>query len=95
MPVDESYPCPQCGAYCLVYDGVLMWRGGSRPPRSLARKDVGYFHRDCERERSYHCTCCGTEFFQDVETSALHLYVEGGGGRYDWDEAGRRWQRRR
>jgi hypothetical protein len=81
--IDSSYPCPKCGAYQLVYDGVLLWRSGPRPPRELARTDVGFSPRaDVERERCYHCASCGAEFFQDVEQRSAHLYAEGGGGQY-------------
>ncbi|MBN1284638.1 MAG: hypothetical protein JXB47_04500 [Anaerolineae bacterium] len=81
--IDDSYPCPRCGEYGLVYDGMLAWRSGPRPPRELARKDVTLSARaDVEREHCYHCTRCGAEFWQDVEQRSIHLYEEGAGGQY-------------
>lgn len=75
--VYEARPCPKCGAHRLVYDGMLVWRSGPRPPRKLARKNVRFSHRaDMERERCYHCEACGAEFFQDMETRRSHLYEE-------------------
>jgi len=79
----ESYPCPKCGEYRLIYEGMLVWRSGPRPPRNLARKQVAFSPRsDYERERLYHCGHCGTEYFQDVEQKSPHLYAENAAGQY-------------
>lgn len=96
MTIDELYPCPECGEHRLVYDGMLVWRSGPRPPRGLARRDVGFSPRaDVERERCYHCKHCGAEFFEDVENKRPHLFVEGGPGHYTYDRAKGRWRRDR
>lgn len=85
MTLIETYPCPKCGEYRLVYDGMLVWRSGSRPPRRLARKEIGFSPRaDYERERCYHCENCGAEFFEDVDSSVIRLYEEGGKGVYEF-----------
>lgn len=85
MILVETYPCPKCGEYRLVYDGMLVWRSGSRPPRRLARKEIGFSPRaDYERERCYHCENCGAEFFEDVDSSVIRLYEEGGKGVYEF-----------
>lgn len=89
----ETYPCPQCTHPTLVYDGMVVWRSGPRPPRELARKDVGFLPRaDYERERLYHCEHCGAEFYEDVEQSQVHLYAEHGGGRYVYETFTGKWQ---
>ncbi|MBU0492944.1 MAG: hypothetical protein KKA73_29005 [Chloroflexi bacterium] len=94
--IDQLYPCPQCDEYRLVYDGMLLWHSGPRPPRNLASRNVGFSPRaDVERERCYHCEHCGAEFYEDVETRRSHLYVEGGGGYYTYNGAEKRWQRDR
>lgn len=90
----EQCPCPRCGEYRLTDDGMLAWRSGTRPPRSCARADIGYLPRaDYEVERLYHCAACGAEYFADTEDSRLHLYPEGGGGRYDYYPFVREWRR--
>jgi hypothetical protein len=90
-----SYPCPLCGAHQVVYDGMLVWRSGDRPPRSLARKQVAFSPRaDYERERIYHCAACGAEYFADMENRQIHLYCEGG-GLYHYNHAWRTWQKHR
>lgn len=74
LDIYEARPCPKCGAHRLVYDGMLVWRSGPRPPRKLARKKVRFSRRaDVEREHCYHCEACGAEFFQDVETGRSRL----------------------
>ena len=96
MTIDPSYPCPQCNQHQLVYDGMLVWRSGSRPPRNLARKQIGFSPRaDYERERVYHCNHCGAEFFEDMEQRRPHLYVEGDGGKYVYNSLERQWQLKR
>lgn len=92
----ESYPCPKCGEHRLIYDGMLVWRSGTRPPRNLARKQISFTARaDYERERLYHCEQCGAEFFQDVEQHSVHLYEEHVGGQYLYNSAWRVWEWRR
>lgn len=93
MTIDESYPCPVCGEGHLVYEGMLVWRSGPRPPRELARKNVGFSPRaDYERERIYHCAGCGAEFFEDMENKRPHLYGEKG-GYYTYDRWEGIWRR--
>jgi predicted RNA-binding Zn-ribbon protein involved in translation (DUF1610 family) len=89
------YPCPKCGEYRVLYEGMLVWRSGPRPPRKLARKQIVFSARaDVERERIYHCEHCGAEFFQDVEQSRVHLYEEGVSGQYTYNGAWKTWQHR-
>lgn len=90
----ENYPCPKCGQHSLIYDGMLVWRSGPRPPRALASKEVGFLPRaDYERERLYHCAHCGAEFFEDVEQRGrVHLYEEHVAGRYTYDRATGVWR---
>jgi len=95
--IDQLYPCPQCGEHRLVYDGWLAWRSGPRPLRQWASKRPLPFspRADRERERCYHCEHCGVEFFEDMETTRINLYVEGGAGSYTYDEAAGGWRRER
>lgn len=94
--VIESYPCPKCGEHCLIYEGMLVWRSGPRPPRRLARKHIAFSARaDYERERLYRCEQCGAEFFQDVEQRSAHLYEEHVGGQYHYNSAWGAWEWRR
>ena len=87
--------CPKCSKNSLVYDGMLVWRSGPRPPRKLARKKVGFSPRaDYERERIYHCGQCGAEYFEDMEQRTPHLYEEGTPGKYVYDLAKARWVQR-
>ncbi|MFC1974864.1 hypothetical protein ACFLXQ_00525 [Chloroflexota bacterium] len=93
MTIDQSYPCPKCGEKRLVYDGMLVWRTGPRPPRKLARKQIGFSPRsDYERERIYHCENCEAEFYEDMEQRSIHLYEEGVIGKYVYNNIERRWQ---
>ena len=94
MTLSDTYPCPKCGQYDLVYDGMLAWRSGPRPPRKMARKDVGFSRRsDYERQRLYHCQHCEIEFYEDVEQRRqVHLYEEGVFGRYSYDKMTENWQ---
>jgi hypothetical protein len=77
-------PCPICGERKLVWEGILHWSGGSKPPRNLARKEVTFSRRaDLEREYLYHCENCCSEYYQDWErirgrSPSIHLYEEGG-----------------
>jgi hypothetical protein len=90
----DSRPCPQCGEYRLVYDGMLVWRSGPRPPRNLARKKVGFSPRaDYERERCYHCAACKAEFFEDMEIRQPHLYEEGTRHKYLYSALKRGWDK--
>lgn len=92
--VIEQCPCPLCGASSLVCDGMLAWRSGPRPPRSCARATIDYLPRaDYEVESLYHCDACGAEYFADAEDSRLHLYPEGGSGRYDYYPFVKEWRR--
>jgi predicted RNA-binding Zn-ribbon protein involved in translation (DUF1610 family) len=93
VPDNFPYPCPKCGEYSVVYDGLLVWRSGDRPPRSLARKRVAFSPRsDYERERIYHCQSCGAEYFADVEMKRIpHLFPEGGRGIYKYAAVGGTW----
>lgn len=94
VPDILPYPCPKCGQHSVVYEGLLVWRSGDRPPRSLARKQVTFSARaDYERERIYHCKICGAEFFQDVEQRRVHLYEEKGGF-YWYDASNGQWKQR-
>lgn len=94
--ITESYPCPKCGKHRLIYDGMLVWRSGPRPPRKLASKQESFSSRaDYERERLYHCDQCGAEFFQDVEQRSIHLYEENVAGQYLYNGAWRAWEWRR
>jgi len=89
------YPCPKCGEYRVLYEGMLMWRSGDRPPRNLARKKVGFSPRaDYERERIYRCDHCGAEFYQDAEQSKDRLYEEGVRGQYMYNGAWKTWEHR-
>jgi predicted RNA-binding Zn-ribbon protein involved in translation (DUF1610 family) len=94
MNLAKHYPCPKCGQQSLVYDGMLVWRSGPRPPRKMARKEVGFSPRaDYERERLYHCQQCGTEFYEDMEQRRhVHLYEEGVSGRHTYDGVRKSWQ---
>jgi hypothetical protein len=93
MTINRTYPCPKCEENHLVYDGMLVWRNGPRPPRKLARKQVGFSPRaDYERERIYHCKNCKAEFYEDMEQRSIHLYEEGVTGRYVYNNIERRWQ---
>jgi hypothetical protein len=86
------YPCPKCGEL-LIYDGMLVWRSGPRPPRNLASKEVGFSPRaDYERERIYHCEHCGGEFYEDVEQRHPHLYEEGVRGQYVYNAFTQSWE---
>jgi DNA-directed RNA polymerase subunit RPC12/RpoP len=89
--ITESYPCPKCGKHRLIYDGMLVWRSGPRPPR----KESFSSRADYERERLYHCDQCGAEFFQDVEQRSIHLYEENVAGQYLYNGAWRAWEWRR
>lgn len=93
MTETEAYPCPKCGKTGLVYDGMLAWKRGSRPPRELARKDLNLAAGgDYERENIYHCSQCGAQFFEDVEQSMqIHLYEEGN-GKFVYDRAASSWR---
>lgn len=92
IPDRLPYPCPKCGEHRVVYDGLLVWRSGDRPPRNLARKQVGFSPRaDYERERIYHCRNCGAEFYQDVEQRRFHLYEEGKQGVFRYITAHETW----
>ena len=83
MPIDESYPCPKCGATGLIYEGMLVWRSGPRPPRELARKNVAISPRaDVEREQCYRCNNCGAQYYADWDQRRPHLYNEGAPGKY-------------
>jgi hypothetical protein len=89
----EQYPCPKCGQYGLVYEGMLAWRSGPRPPRSLASMDVGFLPiADYERERLYACDHCKAEFYEDVEQRAPHLYDEHASGKYIYDRMNSTWR---
>jgi hypothetical protein len=78
----------------VVYDGLLVWRSGPRPPRNLARKQVAFSPRaDVERERIYHCEHCAAEYFSDVENRQPHLYAEGG-GLYTYNRTWKTWTHR-
>lgn len=94
MTLWETYPCPKCGKAGLVYEGMLAWRHGPRPPRKLARKDLELgAGGDYERENLYHCSACGAQFFEDVEQRGqIHLYEEGN-GKYLYNQFTARWQR--
>ncbi|MEW5873147.1 MAG: hypothetical protein AB1894_28060 [Chloroflexota bacterium] len=97
MTVETSYLCPQCGRDGLEYDGALLWRSGTRPPRQWARKDLDFLQTlgraDYERECLYHCQQCGAEFFEDVDSSCIHLYAESGHFvRYVYNVAHETWQ---
>ncbi len=86
-----SYPCPKCGEYRLVYDGMLVWRSGPRPPRNLARKQVASSPRaDVERDYCYHCAHCGAEFSND--TRGIRLSEEGVSGEYKYNAAEGSWE---
>ena len=85
---------PKCDQESLVFDGMLVWRSGPRPPRNLARKKVGFSPRaDYERARIYHCSQCGAEYWEDMELRRPHLYEEGVRGRYTYDIIAGRWTR--
>jgi hypothetical protein len=95
MAAEEIYPCPECGEACLVYDGALVWRSGTRPPRELARKDLNFMavpRTDYERECHYHCTHCGAAFFEDVDSSLIHLYGHDGAICYVYNVVEETWQ---
>ena len=82
-----------CGEYGLIYEGMLVWRSGPRPPRKLARKQVGFSPRaDYERERLYHCDRCGTKFYQDMEQKSIHLYAETEIGHFVFDHSRQAWE---
>ncbi len=90
--LDESFPCPKCGERSLIYDGILAWRSGPRPPRELARKDAvmsttGVF----EAEYCYHCAQCHAEYFMDWESSSIELFDEGGSGLYIYNPPQGNW----
>jgi DNA-directed RNA polymerase subunit RPC12/RpoP len=90
--MNMTYSCPKCGKP-LVYDGMLVWRSGPRPPRNLASKNVGFSPRaDYERERIYHCDHCGAEFWEDVEQRYPHLYEEGARGKYVYSAFTQSWE---
>jgi hypothetical protein len=91
----ENCPCPKCRQHTLVYDGMLAWRSGPRPPRSLASKHLASLPRaDYEVEQLYHCQNCQAEFFADVEQRHLHLYEEGVGGQLIYNDLTTEWERR-
>ena len=91
----ESYPCPKCGETRLIYEEMLVWRSGPRPPRNSARKQVGFSPRaDYERERLYRCDHCGAEYFQDMEQKSPHLYPENAAGQYAYNRAWKTWELR-
>ena len=94
MLLDNSYPCPKCGDYTLIYDGMLAWRSGPRPPHTLARKNIPLSIRaDYERERCYHCANCGAEFWQDMDMpKKIHLYEEGVSGQYLYNAVEKQWE---
>jgi hypothetical protein len=94
MATHNIYPCPQCGEYRLAFDGILQWRSGSRPSRELARKNLPFPPRaDYEREICYHCEHCGAEFFEDWDTSLIHLFAENGQVKYLYNAKKGAWQR--
>ena len=95
MAAEEVYPCPECGEPCLVYDGALVWRSGTRPSCEWARKDLDFLtlpRADYERECHYHCTHCGAAFFEDVDSSFVHLYGHDGAIRYLYNAVEETWQ---
>jgi hypothetical protein len=49
-------PCPYCGAHQLMDDGIVRWRSGLRPPRSLAgpREGLGVPPRADYDESAYY-----------------------------------------
>ncbi len=94
MTTNVFNQCPKCHQNSLIYDGMLVWRSGPRPPRNLARKEIGFSPRaDYERERIYHCSQCGAEFWEDMEQRRAHLYEEGVPGQYVFDSGKKRWTR--
>jgi DNA-directed RNA polymerase subunit RPC12/RpoP len=87
-----SYPCPKCGEHRLVYDGMLVWRSGPRPPRRLARKQVGFSPRaDVERDYCYHCEHCGAEF-SNWDAGGIRLRKEGVSGEYTYNAGEGSWE---
>jgi DNA-directed RNA polymerase subunit RPC12/RpoP len=92
-------PCPHCGERRLEYDGIVRWRSGPRPPRSLARPrdQLGFSPRaDYDESAYYHCHSCGTEFIDHLVSSyaPLSLQAEGGGPTYVFNRSTKAWQKR-
>lgn len=64
MTENASLPCPRCGESTLMHDGIVRWRSGPCPPRSLTRPSgqLGTSPRADYDEAAYdHCPTCGTE----------------------------------
>jgi len=92
MAINPFDQCPRCGQDSLIYDGMLVWRSGPRPPRESARKKVGFSSRsDYERERIYHCGECGVEYWADADRRTPHLHEEGAPRRYTYDKDNQGW----
>lgn len=91
------YPCPFCGAQRLMYDGIVRWRSGERPPRSLAvpREKLGFPARaDYDESAYYHCEGCGAEYVDHLISShgPVRLQAESGGPTYVYDSLTKGWQ---
>jgi predicted RNA-binding Zn-ribbon protein involved in translation (DUF1610 family) len=100
MAETTSHPCPLCGMQQLVYDGIVRWRSGTRPPRSLARprEALGFSPRaDYDESAYYHCASCGAEFVDHLISrhGPVTLQAVGGGPDYVYDENTQEWQARR
>jgi len=100
MSETTAYPCPRCRVGPLTYDGIVRWRSGRRPPRSLARprEQLGNSPRgDYDESAYYHCQNCGTEFIDPLMSSRgpLRLQEAGGGPVYVYDKNAQTWQKRR
>lgn len=103
----EPYPCPKCGEYRLIYDGMLVWRSGERrpsrkmaskqgkPPPTWERKQAWVSTRlrsEYERHSLYHCANCRAEFFRTMGRPNIHLYEESVAGMYTFDKVAKSWQ---
>ena len=77
-----AIPCPDCAGQRLVWDGAVVWRSGTRPPRELATTGVIVFtaRADIEIAHYFHCSQCGARFVDPVDGRRPHLHRERTGG---------------
>ena len=99
MAETTIYPCPECGATPLLYDGIVRWSDGPCPPLQDARPRDAFGNTprgDSSEAAYYHCQQCQTVFIdhQVLSYMPLSLQPENGGPIYIYDRSTRKWQRR-
>jgi hypothetical protein len=71
-------PCPVCAERALIWDGAVVWRSGSRPPRELATTGGIVFtaRADIEIAHYFHCSNSETKFVDAVDSRRPYLHRE-------------------